>query len=253
MKLGAQLYTVRDFAKDTASLEKTLERIAAIGYTAVQLSGVCAYDPEWMKKTLTRLGLVAPITHFDFKKITESPEETSAFHKTFGADYVGIGCSPFSFDQDGFEKLTTSLLRVADYYRERGQKLTYHNHNMEFCRLDGALFFDKLADAFSKDQLAFTLDTYWVQAGGGDAAEWLKRLAGRVDCIHLKDMAFTMPEREARMAPIGRGNMNFERILAAAEEAGTLYAFVEQDNCYSEDPFDCLAESYRYVKALGLS
>ena len=253
MKLGAQLFTVRDFAKDIESLEKTLEKIAKIGYTAVQLSGVCAYDPKWMKETLKRLGLTAPITHYDFKKITESPEETSAFHKTFGAEYVGIGCSPFPFDREGFDKLTTPLLAVADYYQSQHQKLTYHNHNMEFSRLDGELFLDKLTSAFSKDQLGITLDTYWVQAGGGDSAEWLKALSGRVDCIHLKDMAFAMPEREQRMAPIGRGNMNFERILSAAEDAGTRYAFVEQDNCYGEDPFDCLKESYDYLKALGLS
>lgn len=253
MKLGAQLFTVRDFAKDTVSLEKTLEKIADIGYTAVQLSGVCPYDAEWMRDTLNKLGLVAPITHYDFKKITENKEETSHFHKTFGASYIGIGCSPFSFDEEGFEKLTKPLCAVAEYYKSQGQKLMYHNHNMEFGRLSGQLFLEKLLDTLDAERLGITFDTYWAQAGGADPAFWLKKLIGRVDCIHLKDMALSLPEREQRMAAVGKGNMNFEAILSAAEDVGVQYAFVEQDSCYGEDPFDCLKQSYDYLKAMGLS
>ena len=53
------------------------------------------------------------------------------------------------------------------------------------------------------------------------------------------------------MAPVGQGNMNFERVFAAAEEAGTEYMLVEQDNCYNEDPFICLKRSYEYLTAVG--
>jgi len=54
------------------------------------------------------------------------------------------------------------------------------------------------------------------------------------------------------MAPVYEGNMNFDAILAAAEDAGTEYALVEQDECYGEDPFACLARSYENLKAKGL-
>ena len=37
-----------------------------------------------------------------------------------------------------------------------------------------------------------------------------------------------------------------------AEAAGTHYMLVEQDDCNGEDPFDCLARSYKNLKALGL-
>ena len=45
--------------------------------------------------------------------------------------------------------------------------------------------------------------------------------------------------------------MNFPAIFYAAEEAGTEYMLVEQDDCYGEDPFDCLKRSYDYLKANG--
>ena len=46
--------------------------------------------------------------------------------------------------------------------------------------------------------------------------------------------------------------MDFDAILSAAESAGTRYAFVEQDDCYGADPFDCLKKSYDYLASRGL-
>ena len=42
-----------------------------------------------------------------------------------------------------------------------------------------------------------------------------------------------------------------ELINAAAEKAGTKYAFVEQDDCFGEDPFDCLKKSYDFLASRG--
>ena len=94
--------------------------------------------------------------------------------------------------------------------------------------------------------LGFVPDTFWIQAGGGDPAAWIERLSGRVTCIHLKDYAYGR-----NFAPIGEGNLNWPRIFAAAEKAGTRYMLVEQDNCYGEDPFECLKRSYAFLKSQG--
>ena len=94
--------------------------------------------------------------------------------------------------------------------------------------------------------MGFTLDTFWIQAGGGDSAQWLEKLRGRVPCIHLKDFAYGR-----RMAVLGEGNINFDRVFEKAEEAGTEYMLVEQDDCGGEDPIECLTRSFRYLKARG--
>ena len=61
------------------------------------------------------------------------------------------------------------------------------------------------------------------------------------------------PEREQRFAEIGEGNLNWPAILAAAQEVGVEWYFVEQDRCYGRDPFESLAISYRNLVAMGLS
>lgn len=60
---------------------------------------------------------------------------------------------------------------------------------------------------------------------------------------HNHDMEF---------ARCGEGNMDFDSILEACEAAGTQYLLVEQDDCYGEDPFECLKTSYINLKSKGL-
>ena len=94
--------------------------------------------------------------------------------------------------------------------------------------------------------MGFTLDTFWVQAGGGDPAQWLTKLSGRVPVIHLKDYAYGR-----QMAVVGEGNINFGRVFEKAEAAGTQFMLVEQDDCHGEDPFECLRRSYEYLRSWG--
>ena len=45
---------------------------------------------------------------------------------------------------------------------------------------------------------------------------------------------------------------HFPKILSKLRELGkTQYLLVEQDDCYGEDPFDCLRRSYDHIQAMG--
>ena len=129
---------------------------------------------------------------------------------------------------------------------QNGKYFMYHNHDHEFKKFNGKPVLELLEENISPEMMGFTLDTFWVQAGGGDPAQWLERLSGRVPCIHLKDFSYGR-----KMAPIGEGNINFDRVFEKAELAGTKYMLVEQDDCNGEDPFDCLKRSYEFLKSRG--
>lgn len=245
MKIGAQLYTVRDFSKSLDALSETLAKIADIGYEYVQVSGVCDFDGEWMKNELAKNGLKAPITHTAPDKIVGTTEQVIADHKTFGADYVGIGW--YALLEKGSDSFIETFKDASRTISASGLSLSYHNHDFEFAKgRSGKLFFDEIADAFTPEELKFTLDTFWVQAGGADPIEWLKKLKGRTPCIHLKDMSYGR-----KMSVVGEGNMNFDGILDTAVNCGVDYAFVEQDDCNGEDPFACLRRSYEFLKSRG--
>ena len=103
--------------------------------------------------------------------------------------------------------------------------------------------------------MGFTLDTFWVQAGGADPAAWIKKLKGRTPVVHFKDMCIynyfpegeKFPKRDQRIAAIGEGNMNYDAIIEACLEADVEYGFVELDECYGADPFDAMKRSYEFL------
>ena len=249
MQIGAQFYTIREHCKTLPDFAESLRRVADIGYRTIQISGTCPFDPEWLKEQLELNGLRCVLTHTKAKKLIEQTETVAKEHDVFDCKYVGLGC--YSFDPEkghSFEAFEKTYIPVARRLKECGKYFMYHNHEHEFKRLDGKLILEKIAETAPADILGFTLDTYWVQVGGGDPAQWLERLAGRIPVIHLKDCA-----AEQRMAVIGEGNINFDRVFEKAEAGGTMYMMVEQDDCYGEDPFDCLKRSYQYLKARGFA
>ena len=91
---------------------------------------------------------------------------------------------------------------------------------------------------------------FWLQYGGVPVGPWLAAHADRLHCAHLKDLA---PHGfEARMAPVGAGNLDFPGIMRTLNGNGvTEYALIEQDDCYGASPFACLKRSLAYLRALA--
>ena len=247
MQIGAQMYTTRESCKTLEGFAETLARIADIGYKTVQVSGTCPYEADWLKAQLEKNGLRCVLTHNPVSRLTEETERVIADHNVFDCDYIGLGYWSFDPEQGmGYEKFLETWPAVARKIREGGKYFMYHNHDREFIHRNGKPILACLAEDIPAQDMGFTLDTFWVQAGGGDPAQWLERLTGRVPCIHLKDYAYGKS-----MAVVGEGNINFDRVFQAAAAAGTKYMLVEQDDCHGEDPIECLRRSYLYLKANG--
>ncbi len=248
METGAQLYTVREFCKTLEDFSTTLAKIAGIGYRTVQVSGTCPFDAEWLRDQLKRNGLRCVLTHTPKDLLTSDTERVIRDHDLFDCKYVGLGFWAFNAERDNmtYERFMEIYPAVAKKLKAGGKYFMYHNHDGEFQRLGGKVILEKLAEEIPAEDMGFTLDTFWVQAGGGDPAQWIERLAGRVPCIHLKDFAFGR-----KMAVLGEGNINFDRVFQMAEKSGVETMLVEQDDCNGENPFDCLARSYAYLKSRG--
>ncbi len=248
MEIGAQFYTLHEQCKTLEGLENALKRVAEIGYKNVQISGTCPYEPAWLNEKLKENGLKCVLTHIAADKLKENPEAVVADHNVFGCDYIGLGYYAFhkGDPKEAYETFKSEFMPVADRIKAAGKYFMYHNHDGEFIKYDGKIILKRIAEDFSADKLGVIVDTFWVQAGGGDPAAWIEDLKGRVPCIHLKDYSYGK-----KMAVVGEGNINFDRVFKSAEAAGTKYMLVEQDDCNGEDPFDCLKRSFNYLKSCG--
>jgi sugar phosphate isomerase/epimerase len=251
---GAQLYTVREFTQTLEGVAETLKKVVDIGYTAIQISGFGRdLDPQEVAKLVDDSGLTVAATHMGWPMFLNDLDRVIEIHKMWKCEHPAIGGLPGDYrGPAGVTRFIDELTPIAARLAAEGMDFSYHNHNHELIKYDGKTWLGMLYDQAPPDVLKAEIDTYWIQAGGGDPAWWVKKCAGREPLLHLKDMIVT-PEREQRFAEIGEGNLNWPAILKAAQEGGVKYYLVEQDRCYDRDPFESLAISYRNMVEMGLS
>lgn len=248
MKIGAQLYTIREYTKNAADFAASMEKIARTGYRYVQISAIGDIPAKEVADVCASNGLEIVVTHTNQDKVRDDYESVIEDHRIMGAKYVGIGAMPGNYprSESGVMKFIEDYTPAAEAFEKSGMMFMYHNHDFEFEKYGKKSMFDYLIGDFPL--VGFILDTYWVQAAGGDPSAWIKKLSGRVPVIHFKDM--TWARGGIRMAEVMEGNMNWPAIFAACPPAGVEYAMVEQDHCYERNPFDSLKISFDNLKGV---
>ena len=249
--VAAQLYTLRDFLRTPAEIRASLEKVSSMGYEAVQLSALGPIEPAALKEITDGLGLHIIATHIDFDRICAEPQAVIEDHQIWQCKNVAVGSMPESYrDREGFARFAREASAAAAPLIEAGLTFSYHNHSFEFERIDHRTGMDILFEESDPKRFFAELDTYWIQHGGANPVTWIRKLAGRMSVVHLKDMA--MSGREQRFAEVGEGNLEWEPILAACREAEIEWYIVEQDTCPG-DPFDSLEKSLQNLRSMGLN
>jgi sugar phosphate isomerase/epimerase len=230
------------------AIASTLERVRAIGYQAVQVSGIPSYDEKELKQILDGEGLVCAATHEPGHRILDEPEKV--------AEHLHLlGCRDTAFPHPGERSLATledvldlaaDLNRAGQVLHEAGLRLSYHNHQVEFRRLGGRTVLEILYAETDPRYLLAELDTYWVQYGGGDPVAWCKAMTGRMPVLHVKDYGIN-DEHKIAYREVGNGNLDWPAIIAAGDAAGVAYYAVEQDTCPG-DAFDSVRQSFEFMR-----
>lgn len=252
-QIAAQLYTIRDHCTHAADFAASMKKIRAIGYTAVQISGVGPIPEAELVAVCRGEGLTICATHEPGAKILD---ETAQVIDRLGALQCHLTAYPFPAGidfKDGavLETLTQKLDLAGEKLRRAGITLSYHNHAIEFVKFHGVPFLEYLYQNTRPENLSAEIDTFWIHYGGGDVVEWCRKLRGRLPLIHLKDYGYTT-ENKHTLCEIGAGTLPFDRILPQAEASGCTWFVVEQDTTPG-DPFVSLRQSYDYLRAHHLS
>ena len=250
-RIAAQLYTLRDFLKTPADIAANLPKVAKLGYKCVQTSGLGPIDHQELRTICDGEGLEIIATHIGIDAILNETEQVAEQHHIYGCKHVGIGGMGGDQTLEAYRERARKCTAAAEALAPFNLTFSYHNHNHELQRYGKLPGLQVMIDE-SADAACFEIDTYWIQAGGGDPTEWINKVAGRCPLLHYKDMAVV--GREQKFAPIGEGNLNWTAINAAARAAGAEFVIVEQDRCEIEPtcPFEALGLSLRNLQAMGL-
>ena len=263
MKSGLNLYSINKFIKTDEGYLDSLQKLKEMGYAYVQFSGR-EFNPQIIKKGIEESGLPVVLTHNPLNKFLEASDKLMEDHDIFGCKNIGLGSMngiEVYQDENRFKETVEQLNKVAEKLAKNGYKFFYHNHHVEFIKMsNGQTMFDYMIE--NAPYFNYTLDTHWLQYGGVSVVEYIKKLKGKIECVHLKDYGVSIKEDEEvlknalkttdqlnfNIMPVGDGNMNFKDIVEACKEGGTKWYIVEQDNaCAQSDPFDQVRRSVEYI------
>lgn len=249
IKLGVQLYTLRDKCKTAEDFEETLKFLDGIGCNVIQISGIGDIDPETVAELVKKYNMEVCVTHKPYDRMKNDLEALAREHDLINCKNIGIGCMPGSV-HESYEGVTGFIMKcneIAANMKALGKQLCYHNHALEYEVYDGKRTFERLIE--EAPDLHFIPDTYWMQAGGVNPAEYLKKLKGRVEVCHFKDMRIV--NNQQRFAECGTGNLDLGACYRACKEIGVKYIVIEQDLCYDKDPYESVKIGFEGLKRIA--
>lgn len=258
-QISLNMYTVRS---SNLPFVEQLKKARDIGYQSIQVRRNSDISKEELKDMLDILSMEMSSPIGDLYDIDRDTDSYIAECQYFDCDEIMIGTMPTEFreDAEGYMAAIKLMNEVGQKLASGGVYLSYHNHSQEFrCFKNGKTGMDLLYENLDPNVVHFMLDTHWVQAGGGDVIEWIKKCKDRMQYIHVKDYRIgpanyytDIGHVDKEFAQIGEGNLPWPLIVKTCLDQGVKSFIVEQDFPYGEDPFDCAATSYHNLIRYGL-
>jgi len=257
---GLALYTLRDtLAKDPKGV---LKAVAEIGYKNIESAGYTdgkfyGMEPAEFKAYLEEIGLT-PLSSHNGGITIENAQQTAEDVKAAGFTYLVIPVPPmgyFSYNPETqslgmngeIEEVMGAINQIAEIVSATGLQCLYHNHNFEFQANEaGVIPMDYFIEHSNPEHLNFQMDLYWATKAGVDPLDYFAKAPGRIKAWHVKDI-----DAEGRFAPVGKGSIDFARILAQKEASGMEAYFVEQDATFNETPMEAIQMSYQALQEIG--
>lgn len=247
IKVGVQLFTLRDYLKNPEDVPKVFKKVKEMGAEVVQISHMCDIDSKELGKISKDYDLPICITHSSIDRIKNDLDRLASEHLDFGCINMGIGMMPTEYRDslDGTNKFILLLNQISEKLESFGMTIAYHNHHFEFKKIGEKTIYDIMIEN-TLPKVQFIPDTFWIKVGGYEPIEYIKKLNGRINTLHLKDYMkiFNTPIFRS----IGYGNLDFKKIFSAAEESAVQNAVVELD--LSPNPIKSVKKSLEYIKTI---
>lgn len=93
-RIGAQLYTLRDYCKTIEDFDTTCKKLNEIGYKMLQMSAVGPTDGAQLKAVADKYNIETTITHCSDNKYVNDLNGIIKYHNDLGCKIAGPGCMP---------------------------------------------------------------------------------------------------------------------------------------------------------------
>lgn len=280
-RIGIQLMMLKDHIAEQGVLP-VLEKVRETGFSVVEVSQIPMTEENVaaMESARDSLGIEYAAISGKTSAPADSDDLTLEKHldvhvehaRRLGTDKIRIGMMPFTAMATA--ETFRDFAREADGYAQRlgeqGISLSYHNHHIEFTKLEGRTLLEHLREL--APHLRFEIDCHWVARGGRDPERTLAAFDGVLDLVHLKDFRIAWPPAEmleamgagdpkpffqywnadiVQFAEVGEGSLDWKPVIEQGIASGASDLLIEQDQTYGRDIFEALAISRAHLVEIG--
>ncbi len=206
-----QLYSVRTVLGDSASYaenhETALRELADMGYTDVEAANYSngkfyGVAPEQFKSDCNAAGLNPLSSHatyglsdeelrnHDFTAAMEWWDKAIEAHKAAGMTYIVTPWNKVPASPEEARTLVDYHNQVGEKCAAAGLKYGYHTHSHEFQKIPGTdtVWIEYFMDNTKPENMFWQLDTFWAVKAGVSPVAYIKKYAGRLPLLHVKDL-----------------------------------------------------------------
>ena len=267
------------------TFEQCVSEMALAGFTGCEVGNKYPKDPAVLKKALELRGLQICNAWFSTFLTTKPYEETErdfirhiTFLKEMGAKVVGVSEQGHSIqgtdrsifrdkyvmNDEEWEKLCTGLNRLGRVAKDMGIALCFHHHMGTVVQTAAEI--DRMMENTDPDLFGLLFDSGHLAYCGEDYMDVLKKYAGRVRHVHLKDirpevisevkakdLSFLDGVRMGEFTVPGDGALDFKPIFDVLEAVGYEgYVLVEAEQDPAKaNPLEYAIKARRYIREVS--
>jgi sugar phosphate isomerase/epimerase len=249
MPLGFQVWTVKDMlVKDFSG---TLKMMAGLGYQSLEMCSppgyegagfgpLMKYSAKETLKIITDAGLICKSSHYGMDELRNHLDERLQFAVDAGRKQMIMSSFglPEKASLSDWLKAADELNKMGVKTKKAGIQMGYHNHHMEFEKIDGTLIYDALMKEFDPAYVKMQFQVAVISIGY-KASTYFNKYPDRFISAHLADWSSS----QNKEVPIGQGIVDWKEFFATAKTGGVKNIFVEMG-------MDTFKDSATYIKSL---
>jgi len=232
-----------------ANPERTLEALAKIGYTDVELLWSFknfGQSLAQVKASLKATGLKAPSAHMAPETILTEWEQRCAEAKELGMTYLTAPSLPSEANKslDVVKLWATRFNNAGEVARRYGLWIALHNEPNHEKPIMGQKPMDVFLAETDPKLVRFQLDVGNMLMGGGDPLAFLQRYRDRCWSFHLKNV---IADR-TKDTELAKGTFDLRAFLAAVPSLDKKPCFVEQEG--SGDELASAKDNFEFLRGM---
>ena len=227
---------------------QTFEKIDSIGYKTIELGNYMKPFSKELSKIYSDLKfntLACGGTLFDLQSgIDTMIQRGILLHQKYIICYWPWLDGAKNVTVEQCKKSAELMNALGEKCKKAGMKFAYHNHDVEFRKIDGKFICDYLLEFTDPSLVSLEFDIYEALKTNLDVIKYMYSQKDRINILHL---FATDLKKDHPVA--GDGMPDFEKIIQVSKEIGVKYLVIEGNGL--KDPMRYIEDSYARIYKLS--